>query len=81
ERALIEYVFMDQPGGMEDRQVKALAVALRQPPASIREVLAGVKDALVRNTPEYERLHLQAVRGAVQEGDFASAMKGAQWVM
>lgn len=81
EKALVAQVVMDQPGEVTQTQVLGLSRSLRRSPEAIRTMIAEARENFVASAGDYVAIHKQATQGALDDGEYETAIKGSQWAM
>ena len=84
ETALIQQFVADQPGGMTEKQVNALATLTRRPKELIIQTITAAREEFASSAVEYVQMHKQATQAALANGDaksLAVATKAAEWAI
>ena len=84
EKDLVRQFVMDQPGEIQPRQERSLALTMRRSPDTVRHLIAEAKLHLGEAVEHYVDVHRQAVDTALANGDAKSlevAVRGSQWAM
>ncbi len=79
EQALVAAIVADQPGTTSEAalqlQAKALGLALRRDPATVRGWIAAAREKLQERAVRYVDAHAEAMEGALAAAEFDTAGK------
>lgn len=85
EHALVETVVaqavLDQPTPITPAQTRGLATFLRRTPETVAALIETAKARALDHLDDYVEIHYRTTQQAEQAGEFATALKGAEWAM
>ncbi len=81
EVALVGQILSVQNQELTPRQERAIATVLRRSPEKTKEIILKARDAFNAASGDYVDIHMRAIKGALEAGNYETAAKGAQWAM
>jgi hypothetical protein len=84
EKDVVAAVVADSPREVSEKQVTALATALRRPKAAIKAAIDNAQGDFQAAAGRYVEIHMEAIESALRDEDVKGreiAMKGAQWAI
>lgn len=84
ERDLIAALVLEQPSGLDDRQIRNLSLAMRRTKDDIKAIIEDARDTFAGHAGRYVEIHKQSAEKALKKGDAKSlevAARSAQWAI